>query len=571
MKLRTKFGLMLVAIMLVLSGVVLGSAEFFKQQAEQRERADLESTSGLTAQQIDKIIQTRKGTVVEYAAKPRVENFANSEQYLTTFIQNTRFFGARVIDANYTVRGWQIETMNRSREKEFIGEPVRNRSQRPYLEKTLSDGTSVITRPEWDSTRQRYVMLISAPIGLTANETGAEGVFVAAVTLKEGDFFRFITPLESRAQSVRVVGTERETGDSVVLHEPEQTFDRAFEKNATATAIDWEVTVFRNKDVLTEQLDTLQRVQGVGLVLVLLSLLGLGYWELTTNLRQTNKLLEGFEELEEGHFDFSLSLRAAEEWTQISDGFNRMTGALREREAAIREREQRLAVLNRVLRHNLQNDMSVILTYGEMLPELSEAELEDASNLIVSKGRGLVSHGHKARRVEEAMESAEEGLVDQDAVTLIEEALDDLRTEYPEATVKRDLPETLEVKAISSLRYAIESVSENALEHNDSDDPEIDVWTVEKEGYVHLVIADNGPGIPEYEQQVLTDREETDLEHGSGLGLFLAAWITEKSGGAISFDDSDEDGAIVTLTLASADNDQVDPTLGATDSVDAGA
>ena len=37
-------------------------------------------------------------------------------------------------------------------------------------------------------------------------------------------------------------------------------------------------------------------------------------------------------------------------------------------------------------------------------------------------------------------------------------------------------------------------------------------------------IADNDPGIPEQERDILTESSETQLEHGLGVGLWFVNW-----------------------------------------------
>jgi signal transduction histidine kinase len=68
-------------------------------------------------------------------------------------------------------------------------------------------------------------------------------------------------------------------------------------------------------------------------------------------------------------------------------------------------------------------------------------------------------------------------------------------------------------------------------------------------------VADDGPGIPDHERAVLTDGEETALEHGSGLGLWLVHWVVERSGGRLSFAENDPRGSVVRMDLRPASED----------------
>ncbi|MEA5387032.1 HAMP domain-containing sensor histidine kinase [Haloarculaceae archaeon H-GB11] len=416
-------------------------------------------------------------------------------------------------------------------------------------------GDVYVSEPErlGEPPNETYIVTVGAPVG---DPQSPAGVLVGAVTIHVGDFFAATAPLETTSQSVTVARTV--DGDRMVLHEPQRTFDRALTASATVRDVDWTVTVARDRTGLAERLETLALVQGVSLVLVLGSVVGLGIWDYRTNLSQTERLLDGFHALQEGRFDHELSLVAAEEWTQISDGFNEMAGGLASREQAIREREQRLGVLNRVLRHNLQNDMGVIINYAEMIREFSEPEQEEmAVEKIVSMGKGLLRHGKKARKIEDAMESAEQGPITLDVVPLVADAVAECADPYPDATVRTKLPESMPVRAISTLDYAVDNVVENAFEHSGRSDPTVDVLVQRDGDAVVITVVDDGPGIPEYEQNVFGDEDETDLEHGSGIGLWLAYWVVEKSDGELGFGDSDRGGAAVTITLPAADTDAV--------------
>ena len=60
-------------------------------------------------------------------------------------------------------------------------------------------------------------------------------------------------------------------------------------------------------------------------------------------------------------------------------------------------------------------------------------------------------------------------------------------------------------------------------------------------------VADDGPGIPEQELDILRKGHETQLQHGSSLGLWLAYWLVSAMGGDLRFDDNEPRGAVVTI------------------------
>jgi len=561
MKLRTKFGLILLLIMLVLGGVVLGSTEWFKQNTIQQERDDVRETANLTSKQITRTLSEKKDTVRRFAKRSELGADGDKQAILREFIRQTDFRTAALIDRNGTLTSISGDMMTQAEQQDRVGTNV---SGQRYYNNTVLGGNYEELLPPSQVANSDNPMILFSSATLYGPDGTPEGIFLALLPLdpttidswnvqRQGFVFPSIPPQERQGQSLRVTGRNPTSGENVTIHRPEQTFENQFEATHERTELFLDVTVYRNKAALSKRLGRLQQIQFAGLLVVLGSILSLGYWEYSTNLTQTGKLLDGFAELQTGNFDYDLSLTAAEEWQQISNGFNQMSSGLREREQGIREREQRLGVLNRVLRHNLQNDMSVILTYAEMLPELGDDEQDDAIETILEKGNGLVAHGKKARQIEEAMESAEEGLIEQDLSTLVEEVLADLESEFPDATIENDLPEEVQVAAITSIGDAIESIAENALEHTDSDDPRVTVSVERDDAFVRLLVADNGPGIPEYEQEVVSSAEETDLEHGSGLGLFLATWVLEKSGGDIEFETPEDGGTTALLFIPTAD------------------
>lgn len=106
------------------------------------------------------------------------------------------------------------------------------------------------------------------------------------------------------------------------------------------------------------------------------------------------------------------------------------------------------------------------------------------------------------------------------------------------------------MRASSQLRVALRELIENALVHADREAPSVDVSVATADGETVVRIADDGPGIPALERELLTTRtEESQLAHGRGLWLWLTYLIVRRSGGRIEFADNEPRGSVVTVAL----------------------
>jgi signal transduction histidine kinase len=205
---------------------------------------------------------------------------------------------------------------------------------------------------------------------------------------------------------------------------------------------------------------------------------------------------------------------------------------------AERQRKQRLQVLNRVLRHNLRNDLSVVTSSVEAIRAQSDDErVADLSETVVSTCRGLIDMGEEARLLDDVLGDGENARERVDLERTFERVAEDLRGEWPEgrivvedgtgATVETD-PRLLS----ETLRAAVE----NGLEHNDTGGPTVWLSAGDDGDVTEIRVRDNGPGIPDHERAVVETGRETELEHGSGLGLWLIAWCVRRLGGKVSFE-----------------------------------
>ncbi|PSQ58013.1 hypothetical protein BRD18_06790 [Halobacteriales archaeon SW_7_71_33] len=110
-----------------------------------------------------------------------------------------------------------------------------------------------------------------------------------------------------------------------------------------------------------------------------------------------------------------------------------------------------------------------------------------------------------------------------------------------DATAADDKPATVRVDAGGDLGLALAHLVENGVEHG-GDEPTVTVQVRREDGDVVVRVTDDGPGIPPYERAVVAgDREPTQLDHGSGLGLWIIRWVVEGYGGTVAFETPADD------------------------------
>lgn len=158
----------------------------------------------------------------------------------------------------------------------------------------------------------------------------------------------------------------------------------------------------------------------------------------------------------------------------------------------------------------------------------------------------------QTRRVEEEEEVA--GTVDPqpaDLTTVVREVVADVAETY-DCNIRTDLAESATAVVSSSFPTAVEELVENAIEHDDREDPTVEV-TIEEtfDGeYYQVKVADDGPGIRDGQVAVIEgDAEHTQTQHLGGLGLWTARWVMQNTGGTIEFADNDPRGTVVTLNV----------------------
>ncbi|WP_418282617.1 PAS domain S-box protein [Halorubrum sp. DTA98] len=217
----------------------------------------------------------------------------------------------------------------------------------------------------------------------------------------------------------------------------------------------------------------------------------------------------------------------------------------REQHEATLTRYANLAlVLNRVLRHNLRNDMSVIRGYTKLMAEKLDGDTYGETAL--KNIDGLIELTEKARELDEIV-AAEDEREPTEVVSLVEDVVDTARRKYPNATVTLESDQAITTDLFPGFERALWELLENAAKHSGTH-PRITVTVETVPNAVEIHIEDNGPGLDEEEAEVLETGAETPLIHGSGLGLWLIHWIVSNHDGKTTAKSS-PDGTTMTVSI----------------------
>ncbi|SDF75727.1 PAS domain S-box-containing protein [Halorubrum xinjiangense] len=223
--------------------------------------------------------------------------------------------------------------------------------------------------------------------------------------------------------------------------------------------------------------------------------------------------------------------------------------------------ERRLEVLNRVLRHNLRNSANVIAGHTtRLLAELDgqDRETTEVAATIERAAHELERLAEEASHIRRVLEHPTDETTDIDPEPIVRSVVSEHRGLTPTASIEVADSDAGPVMADSRLRYAIESLVDNAIEHNPSPKPRVRVRIEESDGaadaacgnWVEIHVEDDGPRIPAAERDVIVDRTGiTPTHHGSGLGLWLTELTVEAFGGEVSFGRSDLGGNDVSIRL----------------------
>lgn len=214
--------------------------------------------------------------------------------------------------------------------------------------------------------------------------------------------------------------------------------------------------------------------------------------------------------------------------------------------------DQVLNVLNRVLRHNVRTSINVIDGYSEYLStEIDDPELQTALDVIRKRTEALSTITEQTTTIRNLIAGHE----DPSPLPLsrVENVVDRSRKTHQNARIHFELngDGSSEIRNGNVFEVAFEEAIDNAVIHNDEATPEVDITVTPQEqtGMATVEIADNGPGIPKSEWEIIKIGQETPLLHTQGIGLWLLYWATTALGGSIEMASNEPRGTVLTFDV----------------------
>jgi PAS domain S-box-containing protein len=214
--------------------------------------------------------------------------------------------------------------------------------------------------------------------------------------------------------------------------------------------------------------------------------------------------------------------------------------------------QRRIDVLQRLLRHNLRNELGVLLGNLDLLAEQVDEDAEDPLAQARESAAALNRLANEAHEVHRTLEAPVPDDAAVDCTDLTKTVVERHRAAHPDADIHLEAAPNVTAAATERLEEAIEEVLTNAIEHNPAPRPGVwvDVAPATEPGWTDVVVADDGPPIPAGERAVINgEADVSPLQHGTGLGLWLVRWTVERFGGTVSVERQEGRGNEVRLRL----------------------
>lgn len=224
-------------------------------------------------------------------------------------------------------------------------------------------------------------------------------------------------------------------------------------------------------------------------------------------------------------------------------------------EHRLEEQADQLETLNRIVRHDISNDMNVVLGMTQAVRErLEDQQLADHLDRALAATRHTIELTRTVRDLMKTMLAEDRERTPISLPETVDAEIDDVAEgSDAEIRVEGSIPD-VSVLADNLLSSVFRNLLTNAVQHNDAADPEVIVTAEPLDGYVRVSVADNGPGIPDDRKDEIFGKGDAGLNSaGTGIGLYLVRTLVDSYDGSIRVEDRENgSGSVFTVELERA-------------------
>lgn len=219
---------------------------------------------------------------------------------------------------------------------------------------------------------------------------------------------------------------------------------------------------------------------------------------------------------------------------------------------------QHLQVIQRVVRHNIRND---IIKLRGCMQQLTTADALATREAHADRMSDILEDWEKMTNDLAGTQRTLGRTPDEHTPIPVKDLITDVvttkRSANPQAQITVTLPEEPVGAVRSTVGEAFEEIIDNAISAACEKPPRIEIDIVRDGEWTEIEIADNGPGLPSAEASVLETGEETQLIHGKGLGVWKVRMLIKRAGGNVAVTASDA-GTTISVQLPTSGANGID-------------
>ncbi len=202
---------------------------------------------------------------------------------------------------------------------------------------------------------------------------------------------------------------------------------------------------------------------------------------------------------------------------------------------------EHLILLNRILRHDITNDLNVIHGYIELYESIKDERYLNQAKSRIVHSMELIK---KVKELESLVKSRGRVITGKD----LKEMIKNILTIFPvKCTI--DVHDSTKIKADDLLSSVIYNIVQNSFQHG-GENVEVSIDCRELEDAVEIKITDTGKGIPpEIREKVFEEGFTYGNTGKTGLGLYLVKEAIERWGGSIEIKDNRPKGTVFVIRL----------------------